>query len=214
MWELDHKEGWVPKNRCFQTVVPQKTLESPLDSKEINPKGNQSLIFIRRTDAEASILGPPDVKRWLTGKDPDAGKDWGQEKRVTESEMVGWHHWLNRHESGQTPGGSEGQGSLACCSLWGHKELDTAEGLNKNNHYSMDTSVGRQTTDRMIHMPPWYKILGRGGWGGAYTCVVVFKIGLAAGHSLSAQWLGLPPQGARVPSLVGELKPSCLGQKQ
>ena len=89
----------------FQTVVLEKTLESPLDCKEIkpvNPKGNQSWIFIGRTDAEAdiSILWPPDVKSWLTGKDPDAGKDWRQEKKgTTEDEMVGWHHWLNGHES-------------------------------------------------------------------------------------------------------------------
>ena len=102
MWELDQKEGWVPKNWCFWTVVLEKTLECPLDSKEIkpvNPKGNQSWIFIGRTDAEAqaSILLLPDVMNWLTGKDPDAGKDWRQEeKAMTEDEMVGWHHWLNR----------------------------------------------------------------------------------------------------------------------
>ena len=99
MWESDHKEGWVPKNPCFWMVVLEKTLESPLDSKEIipvNPKGNQSWIFIGRTDAEAeaSILRPPDAKSWFIGKDPDAGKDWGQEEKgVTEDEMVGWHHY-------------------------------------------------------------------------------------------------------------------------
>ena len=101
MWELGHKEGWVPKNWCFQTVVLEKTLESPLDSEEIksiNPKGNPSWIFIWRTDAEAEapILWPPDVKSGLIGKDPDAGKDWGQEEKGTiEDEMVGWHHQLN-----------------------------------------------------------------------------------------------------------------------
>jgi len=101
MWELDHKEGWAPKNWCFQTVVLEKTLESPLNSKEIklvNPKGNQSWIFIGRTDAEAEapILWPPDVKNWLTGKDPDAGKDWRQEEKgTTEDGMAKWHHWLN-----------------------------------------------------------------------------------------------------------------------
>ena len=100
MWELDHKEGWVPKNWCFQTVVLEKTLESPLDCKEIqpvNPKGSQSWIFTGRTDAkaEATIVWPPDVKSRLTGKDPDAGKDWGQEKkRALEDEMARWHHWL------------------------------------------------------------------------------------------------------------------------
>ena len=101
MWELDNKEGWVPKNRCFWTVVLEKTLESPLDCKEIkpvNPKGNQSWICIGRTDAktETPILWPPDAKNWLIGKDPDAGNDWRREKKgMTEDEMVGWHHWLN-----------------------------------------------------------------------------------------------------------------------
>ena len=101
MSELDHKEGWVPKNWYFQTVVLEKTLESPLDCKEIqpvHPKGDQSWIFIGRTDAEAEtpILWPPDVKNWLIEKDPDAGKDWRhEEKGATEDEMVGWHHWLN-----------------------------------------------------------------------------------------------------------------------
>ena len=104
MWDLDHKESWVPKNWYFWTVVLEKTLESLLDCKEIklvNPKGNQSWIFIGRTDAEASIHCLPDAKSWLTGKDPDAGRDWGQvEKGTTEDEMVGWHHWLNGHEFG------------------------------------------------------------------------------------------------------------------
>ena len=100
MWELDQKDGWVLKNWCFWTVVLKKTLESPLDCKGIkpvNPKGNQPWIFISRTDveAEAPILGPPDAKSWLIGKDPDAGKDWRhEEKGTTEDGMVGWHHWL------------------------------------------------------------------------------------------------------------------------
>ena len=102
MWELDYKESWVLKNWCFWTVMLEKTLESPLDCKEIkpvNPKENQPCIFIGRTDAEAPILWPCAVKNWLTGKDPDAGKDWRQgEKGTTEDEMVGWHHWLNGHE--------------------------------------------------------------------------------------------------------------------
>ena len=123
---------WAPKNWCFGTVVLEKTLESPLDSKEIKPvnsKGNESWIFIARTDAEAEapILWPCDVKNWLTGKDPDAGKGWWQEKGMTEREMAGWHHWLNGHELEHTVGDGEGQGSLACCSPWGHKELDTTE---------------------------------------------------------------------------------------
>ena len=102
MWELNYKESWVPKNWCFWTVVLEKTLESPLDCKMIkpvNPKGNKSWVFIGRTDADASILWPPDVKNWLIVKDPDAGKDWWQEEKGTiENEMVGWHHWLDGHE--------------------------------------------------------------------------------------------------------------------
>ena len=114
MWALDHKEGWVSKNWCFWTVVLKKTLESPLDCKEIkpvNPKGNQPWIFIGRTDAEAEapILWPLKAKSWLIGKDPDSGKDWGQEEKgATEDEVVGWHHQVNGHESEQTPGDSEG----------------------------------------------------------------------------------------------------------
>ena len=104
MWELDYKESWAPKNWCFWTIVLEKTLESPLDCKEIqlvNPKGNQSWLFIGRTDAEAEapILWPPDVKNWPIGKDPDAGKDWRQEEKgTTENEMVVWHHWLDGHD--------------------------------------------------------------------------------------------------------------------
>ena len=103
MWEVDYKASWMPKNWCFSTVVLEKTLESPLVSKEIQPvrpQGNQSWIFIGRTDAEAEtpILWPPDRKSQLTAKDPDAGKDWRREKRMTEDKMVGWHHWLNGHE--------------------------------------------------------------------------------------------------------------------
>ena len=104
MWELDYKESWALKNWCFWTVVLEKTLESPLDSKEIQPdypKGNQSLIFIGRTDAEAEtpIIWPPDAKNWLTISDPDAGKDWRQDENgSTEDEMFGWHYWLNGHE--------------------------------------------------------------------------------------------------------------------
>ena len=106
MWELDHKESWVLKNWCFWTVVLEKTLESSLDCKKIkpiNPKGNQSLIFIARTDAEAEppILWPPDVKNWVIGKDPDAGKDWRQEERgTTDDKVVGCHYWLDQHEFG------------------------------------------------------------------------------------------------------------------
>ena len=122
------------KNRCFWIVVLEKTLERPLDCKEmqpVHPTGNQSWIFIGRTDAEAPILWPPDAKGWLTGKDPDAGKGWGQEEKGTiEDEMAGWHHWLNGRGFEQALGVSDGQGSLECCSSWGCKESDTTEWLN------------------------------------------------------------------------------------
>ena len=130
------KKAEAPKNRCFWTMVLEKTLESPLDYKEIKPvhlKGNQSWIFIGRTDAEteAPILCPPDVKNWLLGKDPDAGKYWSkEEKGMTEDEMVGCHHWLDGHEFKQAPGVGDKQGSLACCSPWGRKESNTTEWLN------------------------------------------------------------------------------------
>ena len=136
MWELDHEESWSPKNWCFWTVALKKTLENPLDCKEIqpvNPKKNQSWIFIGRTDAEAEtpILWPPDAKDWLTGKYLDVGKDWRQkEKEMTKDEMVGWHHRLDGHEFEQFPGVGDGQGSLACCSPWGHKKLDMTEQVN------------------------------------------------------------------------------------
>ena len=136
MWELDCEEIWAPKNWWFWTVVLEKTLESPLDCKEIkpiNPKGNQSWIFIGRIDAEveAPILWPPDVKNWLIGKDPDAGKDWRQEEKVmTEDEMVLWHHWLDRHEFEKALVVGDGQENLVCCSPWGRKDLDATEWLN------------------------------------------------------------------------------------
>ena len=107
MWALDCKEGWALKNWCFQIVVLEKTLESPLDCREIHPKGNQSWMFIGRTDveAEAPILWPSDAKNWLIWKDPDAGKDWGQEEEgAIEDEMAGWHHWLNGREFEQALG--------------------------------------------------------------------------------------------------------------
>ena len=135
MWELDHKESWAPKNWCFWTVMLDKTLESPLDCKEItpiNPKGNESWMFIGRTDAEAKTpkLWQPAAKIRLIRKDLDASKYWRQEEKgITEDEIFGWHHWLNGHESEQAPGDSEGQGSLGCCSPQGCKESDTTEWL-------------------------------------------------------------------------------------
>ena len=133
MWELDYKESWALKNWCFWTVVLDKTLESSLDYGEIrpvNPKGSQPWRFIGRTDAEAEtpMLWLPDAKNWLIWKDPDAGKDWGQEEKgTTEDEMTGWHHWLNGHEFEWV---GDGQGGLACCDSWGRKESDTTERLN------------------------------------------------------------------------------------
>ena len=136
MWELDHKEGWVLKNLWFWTVVFEKNLETSLDCKEIqpvHPKGNQSWIFIERTNAEAEtpILWPPDAKNWLIGEEPDAGKDWRQEEKgLTEDETVGWHLQLDWRESQRALGVGDGQESLACCRPWGRKELDTIEWLN------------------------------------------------------------------------------------
>ena len=136
MWELDYKESWVQKNWYFWTVVLEKTPESLLDCKAIqpvHPKGNQSWIFFGKTDAKAEtpILWPSDMKNWLIEKDPDAGTDWRWEKGMTEDEMVGWHHRLNGHEFGWAPGVGVGQGGLACCGSWGCKESDTTEWLNR-----------------------------------------------------------------------------------
>ena len=132
--ELDNKESWVTKNWCFWTVVLEKTLESPLDSKEtqpVHPKGGQSWTFIGRTDAEAEIpiLWPPDAKNWHIGKDPDAGKGWRQEEKgTTEDETVGWYHWLDEFE--QTPGVGDRRGCLVCSSPWSCEESDMTEWLH------------------------------------------------------------------------------------
>ena len=153
MWELNCKDSWVRKNWCFWTVV-LKTLESPLDCKEIqplHPKGNQSWIFIERTDAEAEtpILRPPDVKNWLIRKDPDARKDWrSAEKGTTGDELVGWHHWCNRHEFEWALGIGDGQGSLACCSPWGRKESDTTDWLNRTEPGWINIHPNNAETDR------------------------------------------------------------------
>ena len=136
MWELECEESWVLKNWCFWTVVLEKTLESPLDCKEIQPihsEGDQPWDFFGRNDAKAEtpVLWPPHAKCWLIGKDSDAWRDWGQEEKgMTEDEMAGWHHWLDGRESEWTPGVGDGQAGLACCDSWGHKELDTTERLN------------------------------------------------------------------------------------
>ena len=133
MWQLNYKESWVPKNWCFWTVVLDKTLKSPLGSKEmqpVHPQGNQYWMFIGRTDAEAEtpVHWPPDARSQLIKKVPDTQKDWRQEEKgMTENEMLGWHHRLNGHEFEQAPGDGEGQGGLVCCSPWGPKELDMTE---------------------------------------------------------------------------------------
>ena len=134
MWKLNCEESWAPKNWCFWTVV-LKTLESPLDCKEIqpvHPKGDQSWVFTGRTDAKAEtpILWPPHAKSWLIGKDTDAGRDWGQDKGTTEDEMARWHHPLDGHEFEWTLGVGDGQGGRACRDSWGRKESDTNERLN------------------------------------------------------------------------------------
>ena len=164
MWELDYKESWVLKNWCFWTVL-EKSLKRPLDCKEIqpvHPKGNQSWIFIGRTDAAAEtlILWPPDVKKWLIWKDPDAGKDWRQEEKgMTKDKMVGWHHQLNGNEFKQALGVGVGQGSLACCSprvaksqtpLSHWTELNWTEGPSRRVHNIISpqsTEVFRQSLD-------------------------------------------------------------------
>ena len=138
MWDLDHKEGWALKNWCFQIVVLEKILESPLDCKDIklvNPKENQPWTFTGRTDAEAEtpVLWPRDVKGRLIRKDLDAEKDWKQEKEATKGEVVGWHHPLDGCEVEQIPRDSKGQGSLLCCSPWGLKEWNMTSDYNNNN---------------------------------------------------------------------------------
>ena len=156
MRELDHKEGWALENWCFWIAVLEKTLESPCkEIKPVNPKGNQPGIIIGRTDAEAEvpILWPPDAKSWLTGKDPDARIDWRQEKWATEDKMAGWHHQLNGHEFEQTLGDSEGQGSLACCSPWGHKESDTLGDTTTTLHSMEHTEECTTRTHNIPYIP-------------------------------------------------------------
>ena len=164
MWELDYKESWALKNWCFWTVMLDKTLESPLDCKEIqpvHPKGSQSWIFIRRTDVEAetSILWPLDVKNWFIWKDPDVGKDWRwEEKGTTEDEMVALHHWLDGHEFWVSSRSWWWTGSLVCCSPWGRKESDTTERLNRTELNLKDKALCENQREHSllqwnIHVP-------------------------------------------------------------
>ena len=147
MWELDCEEIWMPKNWCFWTVVMEKTLESPLNCKEIQPvhsKGDQPWVFFGRSDAKAEtpILWPLHAKSWLIGKDSDAGRDWGQEEKGTiEDEMTRWHHRLDGHEFEWTPGIGDGQGGLVCCDSRGCKESDTTERLNWTDHLYVDSEI-------------------------------------------------------------------------
>ena len=164
-WELDCEEGWALKNWCFWTVVLEKTLESPLDCKEIPPvysEGDQPWDFFGRNDAKAEtpVLWPPYAKSWLFGKDSDAGRDWGQEEKgKTEDEMAGWHHWLNAHEFGWTPGVGDGQGGLACCDSWGRKELDMTKQLNWTELTRLlgfsHSSVGKESACRRSQFDSW-----------------------------------------------------------
>ena len=171
MWDLDYKESWALKNWCFLTVVLEKTLESPLDCKAIQPvhrKGNQSWMFIGRTgiEAETPIHWPPDVKSWLIWKDPDAGNYWRrEEKGTTEDEMVRWHHRLNGHKFEHAPGVGHGQGNLVCCSPRGRKELDTTDRLNNNkdnwcNHTVL--SERSQSQEATVYMIPFTWHSGKG----------------------------------------------------
>ena len=147
LWELDYKESWVLKNWCFWMMVLEKTLESPLDCKEIQPvhsEGDQPWDFFEKNDAKAEtpVLWPPHAKTWLIGKDSDAGRHWGQEEKgTTEDEMAGWHHGLDGCESEWPPGDGDGQGGLACCDSWGRKESDTTERLNWTELKWTDTLI-------------------------------------------------------------------------
>ena len=164
MWELDCEESWAQKNWCFWTVVLEKTLGSPLDCKEIQPvhsKGDRSWVFFGRTDVEAEtpILWPPHAKSWLIGKDSEAGRDRGQEEKGTiEDEMAGWHHRLDGHEFEWTPGVGDGQGGLACCNLWGRKELDMTERLN----WTEDLDFWHTVQNQGFGM--YFFLMGLSGW--------------------------------------------------
>ena len=191
MWELDCKESWVLKNCCFWTVVLEKTLEGPLDCHEIKPvhsKGNQSWIFIGRTDAEAEapILWPVDVKNSLIGKDSDAEKDWSrEEKGTTENEMVGWHHRLDGHEFEQALWAGDGQGGLMCWGQWGCKESDTTGWLNWTQQKDLLYRTGNSA---QCYLAAWT----RGTLGGERICVFIWLRPVAVFLKLSPHcWLAI-----------------------
>ena len=157
MWELDHKEGLVLKNDALELWCWRRLLRvlctTNRSSQSILKENNPEYSFTGRTEAKAPILWPPDVKSQLNGKDPDAGKDWGQEKKwATEDEMAGWHYQVNGHEFKQTPGDSEGQGSLVCCSPLCHKKLDTTEWLNNNNMYKKNLEYNTHINVKRSHL--------------------------------------------------------------
>ena len=187
MWELDCEEGWVPKNWCFWTVVLEKTLESPLDCKEIQPvhsEGDQSWDNFGRNDAEAEtpVIWPPHAKSWLIGKDFDAGTDCGQEEKgTTEDEMTGWHHQLNGRESEWTLGVGDGQGGLACCDSWGRKELHMSEGLNWT-----DWTFNKWWQPTPVFLPG--ESHGQGAWWAAVYGVALSRIRLKRLSSSSSSY--------------------------
>ena len=196
MWELDCEESWVLRNWCFWTVVLEKTLESPLGCKEIqpvHPKGDQSWVFIGRTDAEAEtpILWPPHAKNWLIEKDPDAGRDWGQEEKgTTEDEKAGWHHQFNGHGLVWIPAVGDGHGGLVFCDSWGPKESDTTEGLNWTELMGQEEPLQEETATHPSIFPwriPWTEeTAGYSSWGykesdtTELTQTHVFKLGFAS----------------------------------
>ena len=178
MWELDYKKSWAPKNLCFWTVA----FESSLNCKEIqpvHPKGNQSWIFIGRTDAEAEspIVWPPDAKNWLLRKDPDAGKDWKQEEKGMTEEMAGWHHQLNGYEFEQALGVGDGQGGLVCCIPWDLKESDTTVWLNwtelnmmlnylpaLKKKWEIFEQVKEFGMNVSLFVPTWQQLVAKSSW--------------------------------------------------
>ena len=202
---IDYKESWAQKNWCFWTVVLEKTLESPVDCEEIqpvHPEGDQSWVFIGRTDVETEtpILWPPDAKSWLIWKDPDAGKDWGQEEKgMTEDEMVGWHHRLNGDRFGWTLGVDDRQGGLVYCSLWSCKESDTTERLNWTElaHWLSMVGVGWKLTFGQTFSPSQLVA--------SEIKKIFLSINLACLLAFERQAVGLPPFSNMLPIFFQEL---------